>query len=96
MTQRFIGREDELALLAADYDSDRSELCVVYGRRRIGKSTLLLKLCEGRQMSFLLQLAPQLRSCSKREAARAAEAGRVMVSQALAFGFAGGAVGPPG
>jgi len=40
---RFIGREQELAELARRWDSGRAELLVVYGRRRIGKTELLLQ-----------------------------------------------------
>jgi len=37
----FLGRAAELALLEEKYDSPRSELVVIYGRRRIGKSRLV-------------------------------------------------------
>ncbi len=37
----FVGREKELNLLNDIYDSKKSEIIVVYGRRRIGKSTLI-------------------------------------------------------
>ena len=37
----FIGRHRELRDLQAGLESPGSELCVLYGRRRIGKSTLL-------------------------------------------------------
>src|SRR3990167_3724234 len=40
----FIGRESELNLLKSCTESDRAELGVVYGRRRVGKSELLKKL----------------------------------------------------
>lgn len=43
----FIGREKELTLLKEDLTSPRSEFCVIYGRRRIGKTTLLKKFTEG-------------------------------------------------
>lgn len=39
----FIGRARELELLRAEYARKRPSLIVVYGRRRVGKSTLLLK-----------------------------------------------------
>ncbi len=44
----FIGRKDELAVLETGYGSAVSELCVVYGRRRIGKSTLLAHFARGK------------------------------------------------
>lgn len=37
----FIGRENEVDQLEAAYRSDRFEMVVVYGRRRVGKTTLL-------------------------------------------------------
>ena len=36
-----IGREQEIRELNQDYDLPRSSLIVVYGRRRIGKSSLV-------------------------------------------------------
>jgi len=39
----FVGREDELKRLATAYDSPQSEFVVVYGRRRVGKTELLLR-----------------------------------------------------
>jgi AAA+ ATPase superfamily predicted ATPase len=43
---KFIGRTKELALLENDFLSSKSEFCVLFGRRRIGKSTLLEKFTE--------------------------------------------------
>ena len=37
----FIGRKYELDKLNQLYDSDRFEFAVIYGRRRVGKSTLI-------------------------------------------------------
>ena len=37
----FIGRDKEIALLNDSYNSSKSEITIVYGRRRIGKSTLV-------------------------------------------------------
>src|SRR5437867_10170362 len=37
----FVGREDELAEIRRAIESDRAELGIVYGRRRVGKSSLL-------------------------------------------------------
>lgn len=44
----FIGREMELKLLNKLYRSDKSELFVLYGRRRIGKTELLKQFCKGK------------------------------------------------
>lgn len=39
----FIGRERELAFLKEFYDKDGIDMTVIYGRRRIGKPTLIAK-----------------------------------------------------
>ena len=49
---RFIGRENELEALIRRYDSSKAELFVVYGRRRIGKSELLLHIAKGRRYVY--------------------------------------------
>ena len=50
----FVGRERELEVLAEAYASASSELCVIYGRRRIGKSTLLEQFAQDRPAFFYL------------------------------------------
>lgn len=47
--ERFVDREDELARLRALYESDQAELAIVYGRRQIGKSTLVLESLRDRE-----------------------------------------------
>jgi AAA+ ATPase superfamily predicted ATPase len=47
--QKFIDRKRELETLKKAYESDRKELIVIYGRRRIGKTALALKSVEGRK-----------------------------------------------
>ena len=37
----FIGRKNELKLIEDAYRSEKDELVVLYGRRRIGKSSLI-------------------------------------------------------
>jgi len=44
----FVGREKELNALEELYKEDRFQFVVVYGRRRVGKTTLLSKFCEGK------------------------------------------------
>lgn len=44
----FIGRTHELTLFQEKFLSRKSELAVVYGRRRVGKSTLLKKFIQGK------------------------------------------------
>jgi uncharacterized protein len=48
----FIGRTSELRVLEEDFQSGQSNFCIVYGRRRIGKSTLLHRFTEGRAAFF--------------------------------------------
>lgn len=50
--ERFIGREQELNSLESAYRKDGFQMAVVYGRRRIGKTTLLRKFCEGKKSVF--------------------------------------------
>ena len=50
----FIGREGELAVLEELYDSKKPELFVLYGRRRVGKTELLQRFCEGRRAVYFL------------------------------------------
>lgn len=44
----FIGRREELDRLNDYYGSEAVRTCAVYGRRRVGKTTLLDKFCEGK------------------------------------------------
>lgn len=41
MKSNIIGRHEEMATLASCYESNKSELVIVYGRRRIGKTFLI-------------------------------------------------------
>ncbi len=52
--KQFIGRETELEVLDSHYVSSHSEMCIVYGRRRIGKSTLIEKFCDDKPCFFYL------------------------------------------
>lgn len=45
---RFVGREAERAALERQYASRRSSLIPVYGRRRVGKTELLMQFIEGK------------------------------------------------
>jgi len=47
MYEQFVNREGELKALRKAYLSNRKELIIVYGRRRIGKTTLVKKSLEG-------------------------------------------------
>jgi AAA+ ATPase superfamily predicted ATPase len=50
----FINREAELAQLERLYRSERAELFVLYGRRRVGKTELLRTFCEGKPYIFFI------------------------------------------
>lgn len=49
----FIGRERELASLKEFYDKDGIGMTVIYGRRRIGKSTLIAEFVKDKKINFL-------------------------------------------
>jgi len=44
----FVGRNNELKLLNEKYNSSKSELAVIYGRRRIGKTSLVKHFIKGK------------------------------------------------
>lgn len=48
----FVNRVRELAFLEKRYVSDQAELLVLYGRRRVGKTELLRRFCEGKDHFF--------------------------------------------
>lgn len=49
----FVGRKAELDRLASLYEQDTFQMVVVYGRRRVGKTTLINEFCRGkRTLSF--------------------------------------------
>ncbi len=50
----FINRKAELEVLARLYASDRAELFVLYGRRRVGKTELLRAFCEDKHHLFFI------------------------------------------
>lgn len=50
--EKFIGRARELAVLEKAANKDSFQLIVVYGRRRVGKTTLLAHFCEGKRALF--------------------------------------------
>lgn len=52
VTFMFIGREQELAALERMYASDRFEMMVIYGRRRIGKTALIDHFLNGRKALY--------------------------------------------
>ncbi|KYO66958.1 ATP-binding protein [Thermovenabulum gondwanense] len=48
----FIGREEELGTLNRLYKEDKFQFVVVYGRRRVGKTTLLKEFCKDKPAIF--------------------------------------------
>ncbi|KYH34165.1 archaeal ATPase [Clostridium tepidiprofundi DSM 19306] len=48
----FVGRSDEIFELNRLYDSNKFEFAVVYGRRRVGKTTLLTEFCKDKNAIF--------------------------------------------
>ena len=73
MFLNFVGRQPELTLLRKSYESDRFEFIVIYGRRRIGKTTLIKEFMGARKgFYFLCDRAGTERNASrfKRRVAR--------------------------
>jgi len=50
----FIGRKNELDSLERAYESNKFELAVVYGRRRVGKTALIKEFIEGKSGIFFV------------------------------------------
>lgn len=48
----FFGRIGELETLQDAYESAAAEMAIIYGRRRIGKTSLIRKFCEGKPVFF--------------------------------------------
>jgi AAA+ ATPase superfamily predicted ATPase len=49
---KFLGREEELKLLEEKYRSNKSELIVIYGRRRVGKSALVENFLQSKKLVY--------------------------------------------
>ena len=48
----FIGRKKELQFLNERYESNKAELIVLYGRRRVGKTETLKEFCKNKTNIF--------------------------------------------
>lgn len=78
----FIGRNNELALLREEISSPRASLAIVYGRRRVGKSTLIREAVKGRP--HILFQATRVTSSLNLEALKAEVAGVLGADELLA------------
>jgi len=54
MSQHFIDRKEELEFIERRYKSKKAEFIVLYGRRRIGKTELILKILESKKGIYFL------------------------------------------
>ena len=54
MSQLFVDRERELEFLERKYKEEGAQLIIIYGRRRIGKTELLLRFAEGKKYIYFL------------------------------------------
>lgn len=52
--QKFVDRKEELGFLEERYKTDIAEFIVLYGRRRVGKTELLLKFLDNKKGIYLL------------------------------------------
>ena len=52
--QKFVDRKEELGFLEERYKTNLAEFVVLYGRRRVGKTELLLKFLENKKGVYLL------------------------------------------
>lgn len=52
--KRFVDREQEMNTLQSEYQRDGSSLVVLYGRRRVGKTTLISKFIKDKKALFFL------------------------------------------
>ena len=50
----FVGRQQELKKLNMMYQSNQFEFAVIYGRRRVGKTTLIKGFCKGKKAIYFI------------------------------------------
>jgi uncharacterized protein len=74
-TRDFVGRRSELKVLEQRYASPRSEMVPVYGRRRVGKTELLLRFASGKPTVLFIasdkRISQRVRSSMRRAFANA-------------------------
>ncbi len=54
MENKFVNRENELEYLNNEYSRDQSSLVIIYGRRRIGKTSLIKKFISNKSALYFL------------------------------------------
>ena len=54
MSKLFVNRVEELSMLEERHGSGRAEFVVIYGRRRVGKTALIMKFLENKDGIYLL------------------------------------------
>ena len=52
--EKFIDRESEMATLQNEYERNGSALVILYGRRRVGKTTLITEFIKDKEALFFL------------------------------------------
>lgn len=52
--KQFVDREQEMETLQSEYEREGSSLVVLYGRRRVGKTTLISEFIKGKNAMFFL------------------------------------------
>ena len=52
--ERFVDRVEEMDVLHSEYERDGSSLVIVYGRRRVGKTTLISEFIKDKPSLFFL------------------------------------------
>lgn len=50
----FVGRQTELRKLQEMYETDQFQMAVFYGRRRVGKTTLINEFCKGKKAVYFV------------------------------------------
>ena len=52
--KKFVNRFDELDFLKSQYESSESSLIIMYGRRRVGKTSLIREFIKDKQSLYYL------------------------------------------
>ena len=52
--KQFVDREQEMETLQSEYEREGSSLVILYGRRRVGKTTLISEFIKGKKAMFFL------------------------------------------